>query len=214
VKHSGADAASSLAAQVTLAVEHNRNMKQRMTKALKIGGIFISGLLIGAILMNFLYMYVLSVYRDTIRINFKTEQEFLSSREFRQGEIVRALVHRWNVVNSEADDGFRAFNRKRNKDIDESFLFPFQMLALKSIMQTKDGVQEKGARIAEGIDRGRLALSLESIGAQKEADKQWEISRMMTDKESIEEIRRLIIKLQSIDNTEVYRQAEKAVLAK
>jgi hypothetical protein len=88
------------------------------------------------------------------------------------------------------------------------------MLALKSIMQTKDGVQEKGARIAEGIDRGRLALSLESIGAQKEADKQWEISRMMTDKESIKEIRRLIIKLQSIDNTEVYRQAEKAVLAK
>jgi hypothetical protein len=189
-------------------------MKQRMTKALKIGGIFISGLLIGAILMNFFYMYVIPVYRETIRINFKTEQEFLSSRAFRQGEIVRALVHRWNVVNSEADDGFRAFNKKRNKDIDESFLFPFQMLALKSLMQTKDGVQEKGARIAEGIDRGRLALSLESIGAQKEADKQWEISRMMTDKESIEEIKRLIIKLQSIDNTEVYRQAEKAVLAK
>jgi hypothetical protein len=52
-----------------LFVGHNRNMKQRMTKALKISGIFISGLLIGAILMNFLYMYVLPVYRDTIRIN-------------------------------------------------------------------------------------------------------------------------------------------------
>jgi hypothetical protein len=185
-----------------------------MTKALKIGGIFISGLIIGAILMNFLYMYVLPVYRDTIRINFQSEQEFLSSRAFRQGKIVRALVHRWNVVDSEADDGIRAFNKKRNKDIDESFLFPLQMLELKSFTQSKDGAQEKGARIAEGIDRGRLALLLESIGSQDEADKQWEISRMMTNKASIGEIKKLIIKLQSIDNTEIYKQAEKAILTK
>jgi hypothetical protein len=189
-------------------------MKQRIIKILKIGGIFSGGIIFGAIIMNLLCMYVRPIYRETIRIDFKIEQEFLSSRTARQGNKVRALVHRWNVIDAEAKDGFKAFSKERNKDIDSSFFFPFQMLALKILMYPKDGNQEKGARIAEGIDRGRLAIFLESIGDKKEADKQWEISRMRTDKESIEETRKLILKLQPLDNTEAYRQAEKTVLGK
>jgi len=41
------------------------------------------------------------------------------------------------------------------------------MVVLNAMVHPKEGMQEKGSRIAEGIDRGRLALSLESIGAQE-----------------------------------------------
>jgi len=170
------------------------------------------GIIVGAILMNLLDMYVRPAYREMIRIDLKTEQEFLASRAIRQGDKVRALAHRWNVVDAEAKDGFRAFRKERNSDIDSEFLFPFGMIVLKAMMYDKEGYLKKGAQIVEGIDRGRLALSLESIGAREEADRQWEMARILINRKSIEDTRKLILNLHASDNTELYRQAEKAVL--
>ena len=170
-----------------------------------------SGIITGAIIMNLLDMYLRPMYRETIRIDLKTEQEFLASRTARQGDKVRAVSHRWNVVDAEAEDGFRAFRKIENKNIDSSFLFPFQMYILKEISSDIES-QQKGRRIAEGIDRGQLALALEKIGASQEANRQWEIARVMTKKNSIEDIRRFILKLQEQENTDVHLQAEKSVL--
>jgi len=86
------------------------------------------------------------------------------------------------------------------------------MVVLNAMVHPKEGMQEKGPRIAEGIDRGRLALALESIGAQEEAGRQWEMARTLTSKKSIEDMRKLIIKLREQENTDTHRQAEKAVL--
>src|SRR5271169_2958192 len=105
-------------------------MKQRIIKALKIGGIFTSGIITGAVLMNLLHMHLRPAYRETIRIDLKTEQKFLAGRVIRQGDNLRALSHRWNVVDAEASDGFRAFRTERNKEIDTSFFFPLYMLVL------------------------------------------------------------------------------------
>lgn len=189
-------------------------MKQKMSNIFKISGIFAIGLIFGAILMNLLNMYVRPTFRETIRIDFKTEQELLASRAAREGNEERALVHRWNVVDAETNDGFRAFSKERNKDIDSSFFFPFHMLTLKAMMNPNDESQAKGAAIAEGLDRGRLALSLEFIGAQKDADKQWEIARDLIGKGSIDEVKGLLLKVKELDNTETYLQAEEAVLKK
>lgn len=185
-----------------------------MFKISKKIGIFAIGLVVGAILMNLLNMYVRPIFRETIRIDFKIEQEFLASRAAREGNEERALVHRWNVVDAETINGFRAFNKERNKDFDTSFFFPFQMLILKAIMNPNDESLVKGAAITEGLDRGNLALSLESIGAQKEADKQWEIARNLTGKASVGEVKRLILRVKELDNTEAYRQAEEKILTK
>jgi hypothetical protein len=187
-------------------------MKQGIIKALKISGIFVGGIIVGAVLINLLDMYVRPAYRETIRIDLKTDQEFLANRATREGDKVRALVHRWNVVDAEAKDGFRAFNKERTKDLDSSFFFPVYMLILNTMMNDKDVRLEKGAKIAEGLDRGRLALSLEAIGNHEEANRQWKIARTLTCRKSIEEIRKLILRIQTIDNTENYRQAEKAAL--
>jgi hypothetical protein len=148
-------------------------MKQRIIKILKVSGIFVGGIIIGGMLMNLLHIYIRPAYRENIRIDLKTEQEFLTGRAARQGDNVRALSHRWNVVDAEAKEGFRAFRKERNKDIDSSFFFPFYMVVLTAMIHPKEGMDEKAAGFSEGIARGRLALALESIGDPEEANREW-----------------------------------------
>jgi hypothetical protein len=187
-------------------------MRERIIKALKISGIFMGGIIVGAVLMNLLHMYVRPAYREMIRTELKSEQEALAQRTNRQNDKLRSVSHRWNVVDSESESGFRAFRKERNRAIDSSFLFPFYMLVLDAMVHPKKGMQEKGARIVEGIDRGHLALALECIGAHKEADRQWEIAQTLTKKKSIDDIRQFILKLQEQENTDTYLQAERAIL--
>src|SRR4030042_4569479 len=137
-------------------------MKQQVITTVKISGIFVGGIIIGAVLINLLHMYVRSTYRETIRIDLKTEQEFLSGRAARQGDNLRALSHRWNVVDAEGRDGFRAFRKERNKDIDSSFFFPFHMFVLKAMKSPMGGKQKEIDKFIEGMDRGKLATALES----------------------------------------------------
>jgi hypothetical protein len=187
-------------------------MKQKIIKALKISGIFMLGLIIGGVLMNLLHMYVRSTYRETIRIDLNTEQKFLAGRAAREGDKLRALSHQWNVVDTEAKDGFRAFQKERNKEIDSSFFFPFVMVVLDEMVRPIGGMQGKSARISEGIERGKLALYLESIGKNQEGEKQWEMARALTNKKSTEDIRKLILKLREQETTDAYLQAERAIL--
>jgi len=187
-------------------------MRQQIIKILKIGSIFIGGIIVGAVLMNLLHMYVRSTYRETIRTYLQTEQEFLAGRAARQGDKFREVSHRWNVIDAEAEYGFRAFRKEWNKDIDSSFLFPFYMMVFKAMGSPKNESQERGARFVEGIHRGKLALALESIGAHEEADRQWEIARTLTKKKSIEDLRRLVLELHEQENTDLHLTAEKAIL--
>lgn len=183
-----------------------------MIKALKIIGIFISGIFVGALLMNLLDMYLRPAYREALMISFKTEQEFSASRAIREGNQVKAMVYRWNVVHAESKDGYRTFKKDRNKEMDTSFFYPFHMYALNSMLLNRDSTFEKGGLIAEGIGRGKLAVSLEAIGSHEEAARQWDIAHKLIGKKSIEETKNLISRLQTIDNTEQHIKAEKAVL--
>ncbi len=187
-------------------------MKQQMIKLVKISGIFVGGLIIGAVLMNFLHMHVRSTYRETIRIDLRTEQEFLAARAARQGHNMRALSHRWNVVDAEAKDGFRMFREERNRDMDSSFFFPFHMLVFKAIRSPMRGKQEEVDRFIEGMDRGKLAVVLESLSEKEEAARQWEIARVLTKQKSIEDIRRYVRRWLEVEKTDLYLQAERAIL--
>jgi hypothetical protein len=187
-------------------------MKQQVITIVKISSIFVGGIIIGAVLMNLLHMYVRSTYRETIRIDLKTEQEFLAGRAARQGDNLRALSHRWNVVDAEARDGFRAFRKERNKDIDSSFFFPFYVFVLKAIKPQMRGKQKEVDMFIEGMDRGKLAVALESIGEKEEAAKQWDIARLLTRQKSIEDIRRRVLGWLEGEKTDLHLQAEKAIL--
>lgn len=162
--------------------------------------------------MNLLHMYVRPTYKEIIRIDLKTEQEFLAGRAARHNDIIRAAFHRWNVVDAEANDGFRIFqNDGHTKDIDSSFFFPFQVLALKELASSY-GDLTKAKLIAEGIDRGKLAISLEVIGAHQEASRQWQLAKTLTNRKSMKDVRSLIIKILAQEDTSLWISAERAVL--
>jgi hypothetical protein len=187
-------------------------MKQQVVKILKISGIFVGGIIIGAVLMNLLHMHVRSTYRETIRIDLKTEQEFLASRAARQHDDFKAASHRWNVVDSSSEEGFRAFRKERNKENDSSFFLPFYMVVLKAMGSPMEKAKKDPRRIIEGIDRGKLAVGLESIGENQEAAKQWEIARILTSQKSVEDTRKLVLRFLEHEKTDSYLQAERAVL--
>jgi hypothetical protein len=187
-------------------------MRQKLIKSLKIGCIFIAGIFVGVTLMSLLDMYVRPMYRELIRIDLETEQEYLASRAARQGDKLRALSHRWNVVDTASESGFRAFRREQNKDIDASFFFPFQALILKTIVAPTEESQRRPKLWLEGMARGKLALALEAIDAKGEADKQWELALKLLKRQSVADVRQLILRFQAQENSDLYRQAEKAVL--
>ena len=187
-------------------------MKHQVIRILKISGMFVGGIIIGAVLMNLLHMHVRSTYRETIRIDLKTEQEFLAGRATRQGHNLRALSHRWNVVDAEANDGFRAFRKERNRDIDSSFFFPFHMFILKAMKSPMRGKQKEVDRFIEGMDRGKLATALESLGEKEEAVKQWDIARLLAKQKSVEDVRSRVLGSLEGEKTDLHLQAEKAIL--
>lgn len=184
-----------------------------MKKIIKIGGIFLAGIIIGATLMNLLHMFVRPVFRRTMQTELKVEQEFLASRAVRNDDNLQAVLHRWNVVDASSPEGFRVFRKdKCNHDIISSFFFPFYLFPLNMMTASQEKKIERGGKIVEGIDRGKLAAALESIGQKKEADRQWETATSLTGRKSIEETKKLVFSLLEQENSDLYLEAEKAIL--
>ena len=58
------------------------------------------------------------------------------------------------------------------------------MLALKSMASSTN--IERGKKIEEGIDRGKLAVALENWNEKKEAQDQWRKAQILTHNSTIE----------------------------
>ena len=74
------------------------------------------------------------------------------------------------------------------------------------------GKQEEVDKFIEGMDRGKLATALESLGEREEAAKQWDIARLLTRQKSIEDTRRRVLGWMESEKTDLHLQAEKAIL--
>ncbi len=178
-----------------------------MKKIITFSGIFLGGIVVGATLMNLLHMYVRPTYREVIRTKLQTEQEFLAGRATRQNDKLRAVLHRWNVVELDSGEDFRVFRKEENKDIDSSFLFPFHMVPLKFVALSNR--QDKGSHVLKAVNRGYFAAALEAFGENAEAARQWEQTRNMLGRKSLEETRKFILSLLEQEKSDLYMQAEK-----
>ena len=187
-------------------------MTRKIIGTLKICTIFICGVVIGAVLMNFLHMYVRPMYRQYLGISLAMEQEFLADQAIRHDDKLREVVHRWNVVFAQSKNGFRVFRKEWNKDMDGSFFFPFYVVVAHALFHPKKDSPEGTPEITQGLARGQLALSLETIGSREEADRQWQAVRTLTKLESIEGIRKAALIWREDVNTELHLQAEKVIL--
>ena len=153
-------------------------MYKRKRLYLRYTGVFLAGLIIGAFMLETLEMHVRPSYRDIIvRSHLRTEQELLASQAARTKKPLDEAFHRWVVVNAQSEDGFRVL-RVNNNELGGNYLYPFEMLGLKSMASSAD--YEKGKKITEGIDRGKLAVSLEKLGMKKEAEDQWKKAQQLT----------------------------------
>lgn len=186
-------------------------MNERLTSSLKFAGVFFLGLIIGAFLLESLEIHLRPSYRELIiRTHLKTEQEFLAQRAVRENRHLEAAFHRWVVVNSASEDGFRVF-RQNNEELDANpYLYPLTMLVLKSM--ASGTTIEMGRKIAEGIDRGKLAAALETLGRKREAQKQWRQAQLLTHYPTIKATKDCIHKLLEQEKTDIFLKAEDKVL--
>jgi len=62
------------------------------------------------------------------------------------------------------------------------------------------------------LDRGKLAVALESVGEKQEAEKQWRLAQTLLKRKILDETRRLVAGLIVQDTSESHRQGERTVL--
>jgi hypothetical protein len=181
-----------------------------MKKIFNISGIFLAGVIVGAILMNLLYMYVRPVYRHMIRTQMKTDQQFLASRATREGNKLEAAMHRWFVLEMDSE---RSRHEKSDKESDSSFLFPFYWAPLRMEEDSRAKKRPQNYQyIGEGMDRAYLAAALEDINENQEASKQWVKAQTLLGESSVENTRRLIHNVLEKEKTATYIEGEKMIL--
>jgi hypothetical protein len=187
-------------------------MNTRFKSIFKNTGIFLLGLVVGALLIESLEIYVRPIYRQLIGTDLKTEQDFLAGRSSRENKPLEETFHRWATVNAESDEGFRSFHANNGQIEDTSYLFPLALLGFKW-MYSPDNIQ-RGKKIVEGLDRGKLAVALEKIGQQAEADKQWVKSQQLQQRPTLEAAKQLTHSILEQERTDVHQKAENSVLGK
>ena len=182
-----------------------------MKKILIVSSIFLLGFLTGELEINLIEMKARGVYREVIRVILQTDQEALASRAAREGHRLRSLVHRWNSVYaaSPSPDGFSVF-RKEWKDLDRDFWFPFTAHVLELISRPLP--VSKGSQLSEGILRGKLGATLESLGAEDLANEQWSRAKELLGKTSLVETRRLIEDMLENEKSDAHLRMEKTLL--
>lgn len=64
----------------------------------------------------------------------------------------------------------------------------------------------------EGVDRGKLAMALESVGDKREAEKQWKLAQTLLKRKTLDETRQLVAGLIEQEKSGSHLKAERAVL--
>jgi hypothetical protein len=180
-----------------------------MKRAAAFLSVFALGLAVGAAGVLLIDLRTRATYREVLRSNLLVEQELLAARTARQGDRLRSLVHRWNVVDARSEDGFRIF--RASPPFDDGFFFPFALLSLKEMVLRADE-SRRGSRVGEGLERGKLALALEAIGSPGLADEQWRRAQDLLGRHSLDEVRRTIEKVIDVENSDAAKQAAGVVL--
>jgi hypothetical protein len=170
--------------------------------------VFVLGGTVGAAGILFLDMRMRPTYRRTLQSTFLAEQDLLAARTAREGDQLRSLVHRWNAVEASSEEGFRIF--RVDPEIDDGLFLPFILLGLKYIGARADP-SGRGARVGEGLERGKLALALERLGAPT-AEEQWRRAQDLLRPRTLEDVRRAVDAALEVEHSDVEKQAEAVVL--
>lgn len=152
---------------------------------------FFIGFITGVITLGLINSSSYSVFTNNLRIGFRANQNFLAIKATQNNDVIDEIVHRKNVVDSFSKNGGMIFD-----DASEEcgFWTPFQLIILDKLSSSMDN--PKGAKVAEGLERGKLAYALEKAGLTVKADSEWNHARELSGySNNPEEFRQLIKKL-------------------
>lgn len=144
-------------------------------------GAFVAGFALGASTMDWLAVIARPTERWALSRLMLMEQEARARRAAREGDRVRSLAHRWNVVALEIDDGVQVLGDW--EDVRRERFQPIQLLLARWWLDRRYPVesQARGARMAEALARSRLSSTLAELGlateAAAEADRAAELAR-------------------------------------
>jgi len=171
---------------------------QQLKRISAVTGILLLGFAGGAVVATTLEMHARPVYRDILLSELIYTQESLAGKAERDGDYLRALVHRSNVVTASSTEGLLAFGTAWvSPTVEKEWRFALAAVVLRAIKRHSDpaGI---GARRAEGIARGQLALVLEHLDRGDEAQEQWMLAAGLWDT-PVERVRRMVERLAAAD---------------
>jgi len=165
-----------------------------------------AGFIAGALAYGWFAAHTLDTRNKMIQTQFGIEQEFRAARAERQGDLLAALHHQWNVVEARSSDWLHEF---ANWETPAPW-FAFYFAILDKIMRGADP-EGKGRQVDQGLARGHLARLFDGNGYKPRAAEQWqlaaELGRMDTEK-----MHKLIATLRAQQDSELHRQAEQTIL--
>jgi hypothetical protein len=167
--------------------------------------IFLLGMIVGVFSTLHLERRVRPTLVKMIQTGLKVEQEYLASRAAREDRQFEAAIHRWVAANAASETGFCANQTHYNGDT--ILLLPSLIVFEKMFENAREG-----QLIAEGIDRGKLAVSLEAIGENGLAEVEWARAHSLMKRKSIEDTKMSVYGLLKQEDTDLYQRAESAVL--
>lgn len=138
-------------------------------------------------------------YIGVIRSGIQVEQAIAAANSAREKRWLESAMHRWLAANVESEQGFLIFRKDQNFYADKSLFYPFSLLALQKI-ESMESIK-KGRKIAEGINRGKLAVAFEKLGENILADQEWERARALTNRKTIQETKEMVSRLLEHENS-------------
>lgn len=128
--------------------------------------VFILGFSCSLILLVFLSSTVYKSHLEDLQIQFRAEQNIKAMKATKAGDNAKAFVCRQNVVDTYNLDGFL--------DVEEARFNLWSAVQLYILEKIKDSTHDpQGERLAEGLERGKLAYTLDTLGMKSKAEEEW-----------------------------------------
>ncbi|MCP3928186.1 MAG: hypothetical protein GY705_03690 [Bacteroidetes bacterium] len=141
-----------------------------MKSVVKVGLIFLAGVMVGSIAIAFLSSRASTEYLAIVKMHYEMQQELEGHRSFNRKDFSGAVFHFTNLVNSQEGDEILAFQEGYSK---WPLSFPFAAEILRKIRQVNDP-EDIGKNRIIGITRGLLGTAYEKQGDTEMANIQYQ----------------------------------------
>lgn len=166
------------------------HVRPGMLRTLKFLGVFVLGIILGAVAMGFLASRATMTFSRNLEALYSIEQQRVAIFAARQGQWLTAAMAYRNIAEAESGDEKPFGVEQRNPGL----LFPFAALVLEDMAVTADP-EGKGRRMAASFSQAKYALALERSGHAEEATVEWEKALQYGYFPSVDAAREMAIKL-------------------